>query len=253
MNKQLSRIFLWTLLVSAVAACKKEGTVPDLGYGYFPDQVGKYVIYDVDSFYYDDFTGLIDTSKFQLKEKIESVYQDNQGRPTLRLERSVRFYNPLIPYASIPWTLRDVWAANRTNTTAEKVEENVRYIKLAFPVKEGQVWNGNAQNTGPEQKYTYYFYDQARIIGGRLFDSVLQVNQHDQVDLIQKKLYVEKYAKNTGLVYKHVIDVSSQPPPEWNGTPFEVDSLQAFYAIDILNRVTSGVQYTMTVNSFGTE
>ncbi|MCX6295985.1 MAG: hypothetical protein NTX97_07955, partial [Bacteroidetes bacterium] len=237
------------IVVSGSVSCKKDkGTVPDMGYNYFPNQVGTFVVYDVDSFYYNSFTSHIDTFKFQLKEKIESTFLDNQNRPTLRLERYIRNYNPLVSYSSLPWTLRDVWTENRTVTTAEKVEENVRYIKLAFAVKEGQTWNGNAQNTNDPLNYSYQFFDLPRTIGGVAFDSVLQVNQQIESSIFFQKQYIEKYAKRTGLVYKQVIDVDSQPNPA-----FTPSQLATFNAIPILQRVTSGVQYTYIYNSSGTE
>ncbi|MDQ3047969.1 MAG: hypothetical protein M3R27_10505 [Bacteroidota bacterium] len=245
--------------MAGVASCKKDnGAPPDMGYNYFPDQPGNYVIYNVDSFYYDDFYDptTIDTFKFQLKEKIESVFMDNQGRPTLRLERYVRYYNESIPYNSLPWILRDVWSANKNMRVAEKVEENVRYVRLSFPVKETQTWDGNAQNTEGEMNYSYRFFDVSRTIGNILFDSVLQVDQQDINNLIEKRFYIEKYARNVGLVQKHVIDIQSQPNPDWSDPvafPFGNDSLSLFYNKPILSRVDSGHQYIMTVISFGTE
>jgi len=259
MQKIISFFFVLLIVVSGNHSCKKEKDPdPDMGYNYFPNQVGKYVIYDVDSFYYNDFNVplTIDTFKFQVKEKIQSTYLDNQNRTTLRLERYVRFYNLLVPYSSMPWVLRDVWAANRTATTAEKVEENVRYIKLAFAVKQDQTWNGNAQNILGEQTYSYTFINQPRTIGDTSFDSVLQVNQLDEASIINKRYSIEKYAKRTGLIYKQVIDIESQPNSAWyNSTlfPFGSDSIAAFLAQPIMTRVTSGHQYTYTYNSSGTE
>lgn len=251
MQKIISFFFVLLVVVSGSFSCKKEKDPdPDMGYNYFPNQVGKYVIYDVDSFYYNDFNVplTIDTFKFQIKEKIQSTYLDNQNRTTLRLERYVRYYNDTIPFSSLPWVLRDVWAANRTATTAEKVEENERFIKLAFAVKNDQTWNGNAQNTLGEQTYSFEFINQARSIGGTAFDSVLQVNQLDDASIIHKKYSIEKYAKRTGLVFKQVINIESQPDPGWTATV-----TSAFLAQPIMTRVTWGHQYTYTYKSSGTE
>ena len=76
-------------------SCKKNNdAAPDMGYYYFPNQVGKYVVYDVDSIYYDPFlmnpvTHITPPAeyKFQIKEKIESIYTDNQNRPTIKIIR----------------------------------------------------------------------------------------------------------------------------------------------------------------------
>ena len=251
MQKVIGFAFILLIVVSGSFSCKKDkDEAPDMGYNYFPNQVGKYVIYDVDSFYYNDFNIplTIDTFKFQLKEKIQSTYLDNQNRTTLRLERYVRYYNDSVPYSSLPWILRDVWAANLTATTAEKVEENDRYIKLTFPVKLEKEWNGNAQNVYGEQTYSYEFVNVARTIGGTAFDSVLQVTQKDESSLVDVAYFIEKYAKRTGMVYKQVIKVESQPDPSW--TP---SVTAAFLAQPLMDRVTSGYQFTYTYNSSGTE
>lgn len=236
------------LFAAAASSCKKEKQEAfDMGYSYFPDQKGNFIVYDVDSFYYNDFSDHIDTFKFQLKEKVESIFQDNQNRPTMRLERYVRFYDKLKPYPTIPWKLRNVWVANRTATTAEKVEENMRLTKLIFPVSTKSSWNGNMQNTDPSLSYSYFFVDVPRTIGAFAFDSVLQVNQQDETNLISKKFYIEKYVRHVGLAYKHVIDVQSQP----DGVP---DSLLPIWiATPIMQRVDAGVQYIMTINSYGHE
>lgn len=257
MQRIIGFFFMAFILSAGSSSCKKEKDPDiDMGYNYFPDQVGKYVVYDVDSFYYDDVALQMDTFKFQIKEKIQSTYLDNQNRTTLRLERYARYYNASIPYSALPWVLRDVWAENRTATTAEKVEENVRFIKLIFAPKREKTWNGNAQNTNGDQTYSYQFVDLPRTIGGTSFDSVLQVNQKDNSSLISKAYYIEQYAKRTGLVYKQVIDIQSQPNIAWYNTtlyPFGSDSVALFLGKPILTRITSGFQYTYTYNTSGTE
>lgn len=250
MNKLITVLFMGVLLFSGISSCKKDpSAAPNLGYNYFPDKVGTYVVYSVDSFYYDDRSepSTIDTTRFLLKEKIASAFTDNEGRPALRLERYVKYYNPAVPYSQMSWTLRNVWTETKTLRTAEKVEENVRFVKLAFPVTEEQEWNGNAQNTLDAKNYKYNFFDKARMIGNIRFDSVLQVDQYDELDLVHKKYYEEKYARNAGLVFKRVIDVISQP----ESIPDSL--LPQFYGTDIMQRVDSGIQYTMTVISFGIE
>lgn len=243
-------MFVFVFFVEITSCKKDKETIPDMGYNYFPKMIGTYVVYDVDSIYYNEFTSTIDTFKFQLKNKIESIYTDNQGRPTQRIERSVKMFNNTIPYSAMSWTLRDVWAANVSSTSAELVEENVRYVKLVFPIKETQKWNGNAQNTSAAWNYSYNFFDLPRTYGNIAFDSVLEVNQYDDKNLIltQRQYYVERYARNVGLVYKRVIDIESQPDPN-----FTQAQLQVFWGKPIFQRVTSGFQYTYTINSYGIE
>ena len=55
-----------------IFSCKKDKdiVVVDLGYNYFPDKKVTFVIYQVDSLFYNDFTSTIDTFQFQIKEKM---------------------------------------------------------------------------------------------------------------------------------------------------------------------------------------
>ena len=67
MQKIIGFAFISLIVISGSFSCKKKDELPpDLGYNYFPNKVGKYVIYDVDSFYYNDFNVplTIDTFKF---------------------------------------------------------------------------------------------------------------------------------------------------------------------------------------------
>ncbi|MGD1844835.1 MAG: hypothetical protein ACFB10_05520 [Salibacteraceae bacterium] len=132
------------LLVFGAIACKdKSGEPEDLGYDYFPVETGHWVEYKVDSIVYDPFNQSIDTFQFFLREEIAGEFQDLEGRSTLRIERFKRENDTLA------WRLIDVWTANRTSTTAERVEENERIVKLSFPVRLNQQWNGNAFNLRP--------------------------------------------------------------------------------------------------------
>jgi len=204
MKKRGIHIFIFVLAIGGINSCKKDAeTAPvDLGYEYFPDDIGSYIIYEVDSIAYDDAVKPPDTTRYLLKELVESTFIDNSGRPTLRIERYKKMYNPLVPYDSISWVLSDIWTANRTTTTAEKTEENIRYIKLVFPVVKGKEWNGNSFNTLGQKDYEMISVDQPETIGGISFDSVITVSQFQQINFIEYINEEEKFAKHVGLIYK---------------------------------------------------
>lgn len=195
-------------LVLGFNSCKKDPPpTVDLGMSYFPVNIGHYVVYNVDSTVYDDFDHDTDIYRYQIKEIIESEFTDNEGRPALRIERWIKNYNDTVPYSAMPWTLSRVWYAVRTLTQAERVEENVRYIRLVFPVKENTTWNGNAQNTIGAWDYEYENVDEPFHTFSMHFDSALTVAQKNDVNLLEHRFYEEHYARNVGLVEKTVIDV----------------------------------------------
>lgn len=199
----MKKIVAVILLIFAIASCKKDSTLPsvDMGYQYFPINKGHWIIYDVDSTVWDDFFPLEDsrhdsTFKFQLKELTESVFNDNTARPTERIERYKK-------YDTGNWFIKNVWFTNRTNTTAEKVENNTRYLKLTFPVRKSIAWNGNIYNTQEKQDYIYKEVNSPFTVNGISFDSTLTVLQKvDTSSLIKKEYAIEVYAKNVGLIYK---------------------------------------------------
>lgn len=190
------------ILVSGAAflllyACKKNKEEPvDFKYAYTPEQVGHYCIYDVTTIQHDHAVGKHDTLHYQLKEKIESVFTDAEGRPSLRIERSRKT-------AGGSWYVTDIWYATRTTTRYEKVEEDERFIRLAFPVREGVKWNGNAYNQREEWKYAIADVDVPRNIGGLDFSQTALVKQRDELNFVQRQLSTEVYAKNVGLVSKY--------------------------------------------------
>lgn len=204
--RTLKRILFFSLLVGVFFySCKKDPDplpVLDMGYNYFPDDIGSYVIYEVDSIAYDDKSHAPDTTRYLLKEVIESTFLDISGRPTLRIERYKKMYNDTVSYDSLPWTGPRIWFANKTSTTAEKVEENDRYIKLVFPSKVGKEWDGNTFNTLGQKYYEIISIDEAESVNSIAFDSVITVKQFEEINFIEYIYEAEKYARNVGLIYK---------------------------------------------------
>lgn len=227
------------LMFFALISCKKKvEDPPDVGYDYAPKIIGKYVIYDVDSTIYDDFKNDTTYYKYRIKEKLEETYVDNQGRNVIKLVRYIKKYNDSVSYDNIPWTIKDVWNYTGTSTSLEVVEEDVRFTKLSFPVKEESSWNGNANNTIGEWDYKYSYTDRAETINGTPFDNVLMVIQKsDKGNQIHREYYIEKYAKGVGMVYREIKDLRSD----------------VVTAVPVEQRITSGVIYKLIYVTHGYE
>jgi hypothetical protein len=133
-----------------------------------------------------------------------------------------------------------VWQVNVTNRNVEIVEENIRFVKLIFPVKKNSTWNGNSTNTMEEWDYKYSYMDNKETIGGIQFDKVALIIQKHFPTKISREDYSEKYAKDIGLVYREIIDLEYKSVyPEntlWQNIPDK-----------------SGVVYSATVVSYGNE
>ena len=225
-------------------SCKKEiESPPDVGYDYAPVNIGKYVVYDVDSTVYDDFALDTTYTKYRIKEKLEEIYVDNQGRQAIKLVRYIKMYDSLISYDNIAWTVKDVWNYTKTNTSLEVVEEDVRFTKLSFPIKIDATWNGNALNTIGEWNYTYDYINQSETINGVHFENVLLVVQkNDKNNAIHREYFIEKYAKDVGLVYREIKDLESNTIKVQNGIIIPVEQ-----------RIEKGVIYKLTYITHGIE
>lgn len=229
-------LFVLTAAFFLIGSCKKDEQIPDTGHSYFPNNIGHWCIYEVDSAVYDDFENDTDVYRYQVKEVVESYFTDNSGRQAMRIERYKRPYIDSIPYANLPWTISRVWSFVRTASEAEKVEENQRFIRLTFVPRNGKKWNGNAYNTIGEWEYKYTSVDAPYMINAMNFDSTLCVVQKDEINLLNRRYYLERYARNVGMIEKNVIDVYD-------------DSLVV--GVPVTDRIHGGVIYNIKLVSWG--
>ena len=227
-------IFFFLFSVIFFSFKKYEKTIPiNYGYNYAGLTVGKYVIYDVDSIFYNVPFGVVNNYKFQLKEVVDSKYIDAQGNEAYKI---IRYKKDTA--ISPDWVHQVVWNATITNSNFQKVEDNIRFVKLIFPIKTGKKWNGNSMNALSPWEYEYTSTHQPETIGSTVLDSVTTVTQFDDENeiLIQRQFYQEKYAANIGLVYKRAVDIQKK-----------FDSISGVF------ENSEGVDITYTFNAVGLE
>jgi hypothetical protein len=200
----------------------------------------------VDSTVYDDFKHDTTYYKYRIKEKLEDYYVDNEGRDAIKLVRYIKKYDSTLSYDQMPWEIKDVWNYTKTATTLEVVEEDQRFTKLIFPVKEEGTWDGNAANTIGAWDYTYEYIDRAEVINGVSFNEVLKVVQKDDKlqNAIHRQYYIEKYTKGVGLVYREIKDLTSNAPI-WDSATNQVTPVET--------RITKGVIYKLKYVTHGYE
>lgn len=195
-------------------------------------------MYDIDSTVYDELSQTSTLYKYRIKEKFTENFIDNEGKSAIRIERYIKKYNPAKPYDSIPYTIKEVWMANADDKKVQVVENNIRYTKLIFPIKQSATWNGNANNNLGELNYSYSYIDKAETFNGNSLPNTLFVIQRDDKTLIAQQYYSEKYAKGVGLVYREIKDIYSNNVVA--GVPIE-------------QRIEKGVIYKQVLISYGHE
>jgi hypothetical protein len=239
MKLRLGLIILLSLMV--VTSCKKtvkftktssySGELTDF---WTPLQLGKYVTYRLDSlnFY---FYGQLDTiTSYLAKDSIEDTITDGAGNLSYLV---VRY---LSDTTGANWTTNETYLVTPFTQNIQMVENNLRFIKLAWPIDNGFSWSGNSYLPyAPYQDffdfsddshltlgnwtYTYQNVDQPYTTpsGALNFDStisVLQVNDSVNVPITNvnafasRTYWLETYAKHIGLVYRHTEMWEYQPP-----------------------------------------
>ncbi len=234
----LSKFLCFGLLtvfsVLAFQACSDRQTaIYDSGaaaqYAYFPLQIGKYIVYQVDSVVYDFAQGggtLLDSSRTFVRELVSDTLRDQTGQLLYTIERSER------KSPNEPWQLVNICTAARTGSQAIRTENNLRFLKLIFPMDRRSEWNGHVwidetreieiagERMRPFANWQYEVdsIDIQTNIGAFSFDSTLVVTEVDDNNIIERRFSKVRYAKHVGLVWREQLILDSQycnqnPPP----------------------------------------
>jgi len=207
------------LFILTIYSCtkSKEEYRGDSGRDFFPLTIGRQVIYDVDSIIWDDFDCSLDTNHYQVRWTVADTFRDNQNRLSYTINTDIRNDN------SLPWNVHRVLYATPTAASIEYMEDNLRFVKLIFPMENGRSWDGNAlisktaDNSifeGEEWNYQYTSLNESFDNGLKTFDSTVTIQAIDETindpgtspDSYASKLFSrEVYGKNVGMVYREFI------------------------------------------------
>ncbi|AEA45999.1 hypothetical protein [Fluviicola taffensis] len=193
----ISFILTFFLVLAGTQSCKKKSTEVDMGYDYFPQNEGHYVVYSVHEIYIDTDK---DTFDYYIKAVVGEPITDNSGRIARKYER----YSS--NSANGPWTIKDVWTSIIDGPRAELVEENNRTIKLIFAPSESADWNMNAYNTLEALDCYYSNLNQPYSINSTNLPTTVTVEQEDFTSFIDSRRKYEVYAKGIGMVHKYFKD-----------------------------------------------
>ncbi len=223
-------IFVGTLNV-LLPACSKQTEIFESAslQNYYPLNVGNIFIYRLDSTVPVSFGSRLEVHSYQAKDSVEAVFNDNQGRPSYRIFRTIRD-----TAGTKPWRFAATYTATNTGNAIEYVDNNMRFIKLRLPIVEGYTWKAHSYidtkslNSNvtylDEWEYAYEKVGQPFAVFNKTYDSTIQVFQHDETsppgpfdpnNYQQRNLGKEVYAKGVGLIYKEFLHWTYQttPPP----------------------------------------
>lgn len=183
-----------------LGACHKdkEDIVLESGYGYFPVEEGRWIEYRVDSV---KIYGMqTDTAHWEMREVTG---------PVLSGENHI-VYRYFRQAGSTAWTNQPVvCSVSVSSAEAKKVEDNVCFVKLVFPLEEGRRWDGNAYNSLESQEYTMVDIGKNLDVNNFTFPSTLKVMQIDLTTLISKDYAEEVFAKDIGMISARKIHIEN--------------------------------------------
>ena len=218
-------------ILIGMQACTEKKTLletPPLA-NYFPLVVGKQLTYRLDSTVTTAFGADTTVRHYRVRDRVDAEITDALGRKGFRIVRTQSdsagkaAYQSSNTFMSVP--SGDDWI--------EHIENNLRFMKLRFPIIEGFQWKGNSfinasifSASSPvrylaDWNYEYQNVGQPFTVRGRRFDNTITILQRDEVfpegpfdrRLIKQWDYsVEVYALGVGLIYKNFDHKVWQPP-----------------------------------------
>lgn len=224
------RNYIFLLFFSAVflVSCDKKADdyKPILPEAYTNLQTGKYILYRLDSTKFILFGQKDTVVRYQAKDVVDAAITDNLGRPAWRI---IRYLRDSASTSEADWQPSSTYMVAATRETLELIENNLRFQKLKFPLREDFSWKGNSYiDTYSidsdvrymfDWDYTYKKVDSAFNMMGTTLPQTITIQQRNETlgsvgnkDSYSERNYsMEVYGKGIGLVYKDFLHWVFQP------------------------------------------
>lgn len=222
-NRLFFSIGLMVFIAGICCNCdssEPENFEVDFGYEYFPLDVGIFRIYEVDSIIYDPAINgtRVDSSTTLIRDLIAEALTDETGQMQFRVERSER------KSEAEPWRNTKTFTLAREERRALWTEDNLRFVKMPFPLKTGARWNGNAFfdplviiPVAGESIQMFKDWESEVIgigesaqVGDLSFSDVTTIRLADSQNLIELRQATERYARDVGLIYREYSILDTQ-------------------------------------------
>jgi hypothetical protein len=155
-------------LMALVFGCTDDVVQPSadsVGAAYFPLEVGRFYVYDVEETIYN-LTGA-NPSTYQLRETVFDSFPNLAGGTTFKIIREKN--------TGDGWRSDLVWTATKSPSKVVVLENNATIIKMVFPLKNGLTWDGNSLNATFKSDFTAEFVSEPFAVGTKIYDNVLKI------------------------------------------------------------------------------
>ncbi|MBE7173159.1 MAG: hypothetical protein INR73_21475 [Williamsia sp.] len=222
-------LFFLFLAGACLGSCDKtaDDYEPVLPEAYTNLHTGKYILYRLDSTKFINFGQSDTVVRYQAKDVIDAPITDNQGRPGWRV---IRYLRDSASTSEADWNPSSTYMVVASRETLEVIENNMRFQKLKFPLRENFSWKGNSYiDTYSidsdvrflfDWDYTYKRVDSPFTTTGttpvpqtvtieQRNETLGSVNNKDSYS--ERNYAIETYGKGIGLVYKDFLHWVFQP------------------------------------------
>ncbi|HTO14397.1 MAG TPA: hypothetical protein VLZ83_01440 [Edaphocola sp.] len=200
------------------ASCTKQTEEPKTD-DYFPLEIGKYILYDVDSITYDDHSRTTYHNNYQMRYEVVDTFRDNEGRLSYAIDVLQRVTS------NDTFVGRDVIHVTHTGARLEWTQTNAKIIKMVFPIGASTPsWDGLTfveprepamaeYNTSVfPWEFKYSKIGESFDPGNNYFEETVTVTGIDEKTnepgdsvYADRNFYQEIYAKGYGMVFKERI------------------------------------------------
>ena len=223
-NLQLALCFLLLAGLVGFQACETmedpfelpTDTSPE----YFPLEIGRFWEYRVDSIIFNaSASQRIDTTfSGWVREVVVDTFLDLGQHPWYRIERFER------SDTTLPWTISQVVAATIRDGQALRLENDLTFIKMLFPLKAFARWDGN-QAFDPATsiplpggliemfkgwEYQVLSVDMPDVVDGSNYQEVTTILNADKDFDYELRYAQEKYARGIGLIERELEILDTQ-------------------------------------------
>ena len=187
------------------AGCDSNDIDPDperLGLEFYPLETGLYRDYKIRHIRYSAISKP-DTSNYYLREHVLDSVVNMEGGYTYILARYSK------DSLNLDWELDSLWKAEKNSKFVRITENNVPYVKLVFPVKEGMSWDGNAYNNEEPKEYAMgHAYQPFQVLDSMYEESVTIMHDSIPDQIVRYILKYEVYGNNVGLIFMEDQDLN---------------------------------------------
>jgi len=210
-------------LMLVFVACDDQTTedlTVEYEYDYFPVEIGRSWTYQVDSITFDPSVGgtAIDSFRTFLREVVVDTLRDNTGQLQYAVEQYSRRHD------SLPWKIDKVLVLALEERKAIRLEDNLRFVKMPFPVNTGDSWEGSAffdpfllieirgEQVQMFKEWSYRVLEKGQPVelGDLSFEEVASLQNADAENLFERRYALEQYAKGVGLIYRELLIADTQ-------------------------------------------